>query len=84
MKKDKTMKPVSLIIGAGAGIGGNVGRRFAQAGYHSVLCRRTNKDGLDSLVERIRQSGKSASGFLLNVVEANSIEDFDKFIAQLK
>ena len=75
MKKDKTMKPDSLIIGAGAGIGGNVGRRFAQAGYHAVLCRRTNKDGLDSLVERIKKEGKSASGYLLNVVEANSIED---------
>ena len=75
MKKDETMKPVSLIVGAGAGIGGNVGQRFAKAGYHAVLCRRTDKEGLDSLVERIGQSGNSASGFLLNVVEANSIED---------
>jgi NAD(P)-dependent dehydrogenase (short-subunit alcohol dehydrogenase family) len=27
------MKPVCLVIGAGAGIGGTVGRRFAQEGY---------------------------------------------------
>ncbi len=34
------MKPVCLVIGAGAGIGGNVARRFAQEGYHACLCRR--------------------------------------------
>jgi NAD(P)-dependent dehydrogenase (short-subunit alcohol dehydrogenase family) len=45
------MKPVCLVIGAGAGIGGTVGRRFAREGHHS------------------------ASGFLLNAVEAESIED---------
>ena len=40
------MKPVCLVLGAGAGIGGNVGKRFAKAGYHSVLCRRTDEGGL--------------------------------------
>ena len=39
------MKPVCLVIGAGAGIGGNVGKRFAMDGYHAVLCRRTDQDG---------------------------------------
>ena len=33
------MKPVCMVIGAGGGIGGNVGKRFAREGYHSVLCR---------------------------------------------
>ena len=36
------MKPVCLIIGAGAGIGGNVAKKFASEGYHSYLCRRTD------------------------------------------
>ena len=69
------MKPVCLIIGAGAGIGGNVGKRFAQAGYHTVLCRRSNQEGLESMVEEINQSGGSASGILLNAIEADSIEN---------
>jgi len=68
------MKPVCLVIGAGAGIGGHVGRRFAQEGYHAVLCRRTDRDGLDRLVSGIEAAGGSASGFLLNVVEADSLE----------
>ncbi|MGB1403239.1 MAG: SDR family NAD(P)-dependent oxidoreductase [Porticoccaceae bacterium] len=68
------MKPVCLIIGAGAGIGGNVGRRFAHEGYHAVLCRRSDQQGLDKLVEGIQAEGQDASGFLLNAVEADSIE----------
>jgi NAD(P)-dependent dehydrogenase (short-subunit alcohol dehydrogenase family) len=40
------MKPVCLVIGAGAGIGGNVGKRFAREGYHAVLCRRRDEEGL--------------------------------------
>lgn len=69
------MKPVCMVIGAGAGIGGNVGRRFAREGYHSVLCRRTDEEGLTHLVSVIEADGGSASGFLLNAVEPNSIED---------
>lgn len=68
-------KPVCLVIGAGAGIGGNVARRFAQEGYHAVLCRRSDKEGLDKLVSGIKSEGGSASGFLLNAVEPDSIEE---------
>lgn len=68
------MKPVCLVIGAGAGIGGTVGRRFAREGYHAVLCRRTNEEGLNTLVRSIESDGGSGSGFLLNAVEAGSIE----------
>ena len=69
------MKPVCLVMGAGAGIGGNVARRFAQAGYHAVLCRRSDLDGLNKMVDTITGDGGSATGFLLNAVEPNSIED---------
>ena len=44
------MKPVCLVIGAGAGIGGTVGKRFAREGYHAVLCRRSDEAGLEKLV----------------------------------
>jgi NAD(P)-dependent dehydrogenase (short-subunit alcohol dehydrogenase family) len=69
------MKPVCLVMGAGAGIGGTVGQRFARAGYHSVLCRRSDADGLDKLVGAIQGDGGSATGFLLNAVEPNAIEE---------
>ncbi len=69
------MKPVCLVFGAGAGIGGTVGRRFALGGYHAVLCRRSDEDGLTRMVEGIRAEGGDATGFLLNAVEENSIED---------
>ena len=69
------MKPVCLVIGAGAGIGGTVARRFALEGYHAVLCRRTDEEGLRRSVESIESEGGSASGFLLNAVAPESIEE---------
>jgi NAD(P)-dependent dehydrogenase (short-subunit alcohol dehydrogenase family) len=69
------MKPVCLVIGAGAGIGGHVARRFAREGYHAVFCRRSDQAGLDGLVAQVEESGGQASGFLLNAVEPDAIED---------
>ena len=69
------MKPVCLVLGAGAGIGGTVATRFAQEGYHSCLCRRSDQKGLDKLVGNIESEGGSASGYLLNAIEDNVIED---------
>lgn len=69
------MKPVCLVIGAGAGIGGTVGKRFSREGYHAVLCRRSDQDGLNTLVADIEAAGGSASGYLMNAVEDNALED---------
>jgi len=69
------MKPVCLVMGAGAGIGGNVAARFAKEGYHAALCRRSDEDGLNRLVRGIQDDGGSASGYLLNAVKDNTIED---------
>jgi len=68
-------QPVCLVIGAGAGIGGTVGRRFAAGGYHAVLCRRSDQQGLDTLIAQIAADGGQASGLLLNVVEAGALEN---------
>ncbi len=69
------MEKVCLVIGAGAGIGGTVAKKFAANGYHAFLARRTDKEGLDKLINEIETSGGKASGSLLNVIEENSIED---------
>ena len=69
------MKPVCLVMGAGAGIGGNVARRFAKEGYHVGLCRRSDEEGLNKMVESIENEGDSASGYILNAVRDNSIEE---------
>jgi len=73
-------KPVCLVIGAGAGIGGNVAKRFAQEGYHAVLCRRSDEEGLARMVAAIESAGGEASGYLLNAIEDGSIEDRVKAI----
>ena len=67
-------KPVCLVVGAGAGIGGTVARRFAREGYHTCLARRSDKQGLDRLVGEIEAEGGTATGFIVNAVLENSIE----------
>lgn len=69
------MEKVCLVIGAGAGIGGTVAKRFAKEGYYSYLARRTDEDGLNNIIKEISDSGGKASGSLLNVIDENSIED---------
>ena len=82
------MKPACLVIGAGAGIGGHVAARFARAGYHACLARRSDAAGLDKLVDGIKDEGNAASGFMLNVVDDNSIEalvdDIEKNIGPIE
>lgn len=69
------MKPVCLVIGAGAGIGGNVAKKFARQGYYAVLCRRSDRKGLDRLVDEICSAGGEARGQLLDALEKDSIEN---------
>jgi len=69
------MKPVCLVLGAGAGIGGTVGARFAEHGYHAVLCRRSDEAGLNRMVADIERTGGTATGYLLNAVDDGAIEE---------
>ena len=69
------MKPVCLVLGDGAGIGGTVAAKFANEGYHAHLCRRTDQEGLDKLIQGIEDSGGSASGSLINAIEEDVLEE---------
>ena len=66
---------VCLVVGAGAGIGVHVARRFALSGLTAVLCRRSNQDGLDAAVRAIEDGGGRAKGYLLNAAAPGAIED---------
>lgn len=63
------------MLGAGAGIGGCVGKKFAAEGYHAALCRRSDEAGLKQLVADIEAGGGAASGHMLNAVEECAIEN---------
>ena len=68
-------KPVFLVIGAGAGIGGHAAARFAAGGYHAVLARRSDEESLARIIAEIEEAGGSASGTLLNASEDGAIEE---------
>lgn len=69
------MEKVCLVLGAGAGIGGTVGKRFARDGYHAVLCRRSDEDGLNRLIADIHAAGGAATGRILNAADDETIEE---------
>jgi len=64
------MQPVCLVIGAGAGIGGTVGRRFAGwVSRRAVPAQRC--EGLKGPVDDRKQDGGSATGYWPNAVQEN-------------
>lgn len=73
---------VFLVIGAGAGIGGRTAARFAKGGYHAVLARRSDEEGLARLVSQIEQDGGRASGSLLDAAADGTIEELVERIEQ--
>lgn len=76
------MTKVCLVIGAGAGIGGNVAKKFSQEGYHAALCRRSDEAGLKKLAAEIEGAGGTASTHLLNAVEEGAIESLVETVEQ--
>lgn len=74
------MTDVCLVIGAGAGIGGHVAKRFASEGYHAALCRRSDQAGQDNIIAEIEGAGGAASGHILNAVDEDAIEKLIDYI----
>lgn len=58
------MKTVYRVIGAEAGIGGNVGKQFAAGGHHTVLClyRATGNKLIDKRISKSQQMRWSLEG----------------------
>jgi len=73
-----TDKKVCIVLGAGAGIGINVGKRFAKAGMVVVLARRSDNEGLEKAVAEIKAGGGEAHGFLVDAIKPGVIEDLVK------
>jgi NAD(P)-dependent dehydrogenase (short-subunit alcohol dehydrogenase family) len=68
-------KKVCLVIGAGAGIGGAITKKFASAGYHVCFARRSDRTGLTNMEKNLRTSGYSVSGHILDVTKEDVIEE---------
>jgi len=68
-------KKVCLIIGAGAGIGGAITKKFASEGYHVCFARRSDQTGLMNMEKDLKSCGYSVSGHILDVTKEDTIEE---------
>jgi NAD(P)-dependent dehydrogenase (short-subunit alcohol dehydrogenase family) len=67
-----------VVLGAGAGLGGAIARRFARGGYHACVVRR-HADQLAPLCEAIRAAGGTASAFGVDARKEDAVvELFDR------
>jgi NAD(P)-dependent dehydrogenase (short-subunit alcohol dehydrogenase family) len=81
---------VCLVIGAGAGIGQGVARKFAKEGYHACVVRRgpgrsslsdeTTKDKFAAFVQSINDEGGSAQAFFASGTDPEQVADLIKTI----
>ena len=71
-------KACCVIVGAGAGLGIHMARRFGQGGFDVALVSRT-RDTLDRLVDRLTSEGYCAKGFAADAAVEESLGSaFDK------
>jgi len=75
-------KKVCLIIGAGAGIGGAITKKFASEGYHVCFARRSDQNALVNMEKDLKSRGYSASGYILDVTKEDTIEELVEDIEQ--
>ncbi len=81
---DVRKHPVALVVGAGAGLGGAVCRRFGKEGYSIAAVRRRHADELNLLCERISDSGGIARGFEVDARQEQAVIDlFDRVESEM-
>ncbi|RJQ77707.1 SDR family NAD(P)-dependent oxidoreductase [Pseudonocardiaceae bacterium YIM PH 21723] len=69
------MRPVSVITGAGSGIGAATALDLAKAGHHVVLVGR-RKERLTAVAEQIHQAGGTADTAAVDVTDRSAVEAF--------
>jgi NAD(P)-dependent dehydrogenase (short-subunit alcohol dehydrogenase family) len=82
MNDQNREKKVCLIIGAGAGIGGAITKKFASKGYHVCFARRSDQNALVNMEKDLKSRGYSASGYILDVTKEDAIEELVENIEQ--
>ncbi|CAE8634026.1 unnamed protein product [Polarella glacialis] len=87
-----TTRPVCLVVGAGAGIGQAVARRFAEEGFHACCVRRGGGPGsisgddakqrLEDFCAELRSEGHHASALFADATKPEEISALVKMVEQ--
>ena len=80
MADDKN--PVALVVGAGAGLGGGLGRRFAAAGMDVALSSRNEGNATRLAGEVAKVMGGTVRGYGCDATDASDISDLFDTVTQ--
>ena len=68
---------VVLVTGASRGIGKAIAMRFVSQGAY-VIATATTQDSLKNITDDLDKNNFSGMGFVLNVADKSSVEDFER------
>jgi 3-oxoacyl-[acyl-carrier protein] reductase len=74
MEKMRLKEKVTLITGAGQGIGAATARKFAQEGATVVVCD-VNEASLEEVTETCRKAGAETAGYCIDMTDRLSVDE---------
>lgn len=77
------MKKVVIITGASNGIGANIAKSFALAGYCVVINYNKSKQKADNLANKLSSAGHTAISYKADVSDFNQVNDMIKYVLEI-
>ncbi len=65
--------PLTIVTGAGRGIGAAIARRLAREGHDVVVCYHANRDAADAVVAEVQRAGRRAIAVRVDTTDEDAV-----------
>ncbi len=65
--------PLTIVTGAGRGIGAAIARRLAREAHDVVVCYHANRDAADAVVADVQRTGRRAIAVRVDTTDEDSV-----------